>query len=70
MAAGVGLVSGVVGAIAVSKSLESLVFGMTTRDSTTVGAVVALLATVALAACYLPARSAARVDPVEALRAE
>jgi len=66
----IGLACGLLAAVAASRSLQSIVFGLTTTDPVTVGAVVALLATVALGACYLPARAAARVDPSKALRLE
>jgi predicted permease len=66
----IGLALGLGGAMTVAGSLRSLVFGVTTTDPLTLGAVAALLIAVALTACYLPARSAARVDPVEAMRIE
>ena len=70
MAAAVGLASGLAAAVAAARGLETLVFGLTTTDPLTIGAVGLLLATVALAACYVPARSASRIDPLSALRAE
>jgi ABC-type antimicrobial peptide transport system permease subunit len=70
VAAGVGLACGLIAAAAAARSLQSMVFGLTTTDPLTIGAVVALLASVALAACYVPARSAARVDPARALRVD
>ena len=66
----VGAVAGLLGAAAVSRILESFLFGVTPYDHLTfVGAPVSLAA-VALVACWLPARRAARVDPMETLRAE
>jgi ABC-type antimicrobial peptide transport system permease subunit len=70
IAASVGLAGGMFAAAAAARSLKSLIFGLTTTDPLTIGAVVALLATVAVAACYVPARSAARIDPATALRAD
>lgn len=64
----IGLACGLLAAVAASRSLQSIVFGLTTTDPVTVSGVVALLASVALGACYLPARAAARVDPSKALR--
>jgi len=66
----VGIASGVAAAIAAARSLASLVFGVTVTDPATLGAVAALLTGVTLLACYAPARSATRVDPIEALRAD
>jgi predicted permease len=66
----VGIGLGMVGALAVARSLESFVFGITTTDIPTFAAVAALLAVVAVAASYIPARRAARADPMEALRSE
>jgi putative ABC transport system permease protein len=66
----VGIGCGLLGATAAARALASLVFGVTARDPTTLGAVAALLAIVTLVASYMPARSATRVDPSEALRSE
>jgi predicted permease len=65
-----GIVAGLLGAAAMSRALASLLFGVSTFDVVTFGAVVLLLATSALAACYIPARRALRVDPIVALRDE
>jgi putative ABC transport system permease protein len=66
----VGLVFGIVGAIMLMHLLASLLFGVQPRDLLTFTTVPVLLAGVALIASYLPARKAARVDPVVAMRAE
>ena len=66
----VGIGCGIVSATAAGQALASLVFGVTARDPATLGAVAVLLTIVTLLASYLPARSAARVDPSEALRSE
>jgi ABC-type antimicrobial peptide transport system permease subunit len=66
--AGVGIALGVGGALALTRYLQSLLFGVTTHDPAVfVGVATALLA-VALAACAIPARRATRVDPMVALR--
>jgi putative ABC transport system permease protein len=65
-----GLALGLVGAVYLSRFLESLLFGVQPRDPATFAAVTLLFMTVAALACYLPARRATQVDPVVALRAE
>jgi predicted permease len=65
-----GVVVGVAGALAVRRLMTSLVYGVSTGDGVAFGGVVALLAAAALLACYLPARRAARTDPVTVLREE
>jgi putative ABC transport system permease protein len=66
--AAAGLAIGLAGAFVLSRVLSSLVFGITAQDAPTYVAVTALLAGVALLACYLPARKAARLDPMVTLR--
>jgi len=67
---GVGVVTGLAGALGVSRLAQSLLFQVSPTDPLTLGGVSALLLAVATVAGYLPARRAARIDPVEALRAE
>jgi len=67
-ALGVGL--GLVAAMAANRIMSSMVYGVTTTDPLTFAAVALLLGIVALAAAYLPARRATRVDPLAALRNE
>ena len=65
-----GIALGVAGSLAVARTLQSLLFGMSAFDPGTFAAVALLLAGVALLACVLPARRATKVDPMVALRAE
>jgi ABC-type antimicrobial peptide transport system permease subunit len=65
-----GVALGVVGALAATRVLERLLFGVKPNDPLTLVSVVVLLAAVALVAALVPARRAARVDPMLALRAE
>src|SRR5262245_52058992 len=65
---GVGL--GLLGALALMRLMRTLLFGVTPADPLTFGAVALLLVLVALLACWLPARRAAKVDPLVALRCD
>jgi predicted permease len=66
----VGLAVGTAGALALTRFMETLLFGVAPTDALTFSAVVALLAATAAAAAYMPTRRATRVDPVRALRQE
>ena len=66
----VGLTIGLAGAVVLSRTIESLLFGVTPTDPVTLGAAVLLLMAVGLVACGLPAWRATRVDPTNALRAD
>ena len=66
----IGAVIGIPASLAVAQLLASMLVGLTTTDALTIGVVTALLVGVTLLACYLPARRATRVDPLETLRYE
>jgi len=65
-----GTAIGVVAAFALTRVMTSLLFGITASDPITFALVVVLVPAIALLACYLPARRAMKVDPLQALRYE
>ncbi|HEX6211620.1 MAG TPA: FtsX-like permease family protein, partial [Methylomirabilota bacterium] len=67
---GLGVVLGVAAAMGLTRLMSALLFGVGTTDPLTYAAVALLLGSVALAATYLPARRASRLDPLVALRTE
>jgi predicted permease len=65
-----GIVVGVIGALGLTRAVRGLLYGVRAADPLTFAAVASLLILVAIAACYIPARRAMRVDPIVALRHE
>jgi putative ABC transport system permease protein len=65
-----GVIIGGVGALAATRALESLLFGVTRIDIPTFAAMSAVMIGIGLLACYVPARRASNVDPIEAIRGE
>jgi ABC-type antimicrobial peptide transport system permease subunit len=68
--AGIGIVIGIAGALALSGYVRALLYGIEPTDPVTAVLAIAAIAGIALAACLIPARRAVRVDPMVALRAD
>jgi ABC-type antimicrobial peptide transport system permease subunit len=66
--AAAGVVLGLIGAFAMSRALDSLLFGVTATNVASYAGIAALVVATTLLAAYLPARRAARVDPLQAIR--
>jgi hypothetical protein len=65
-----GVAAGLAGALWLTRLMQSLVFGVSTRDPIAFGVAAGTIILVALLACYMPARKATKIDPIESLRAE
>jgi predicted permease len=68
MTTAAGVIVGVIGAVALTRTVSGLLFGVTPTDPLTFVSVIVMLTIVALLACYIPARRAMTVEPLEALR--
>ena len=70
MLTGMGIAIGLAGSWAATRSLKNLLYGVSATDPVTFAEVAALLTLIALAACWIPARRASKVDPITVLREE
>jgi putative ABC transport system permease protein len=66
----IGLATGVVGSLLLARLMQGLLFGVASNDPMTLGGVTVLMAAIGIAACWIPAARAARIDPGVALRAQ
>jgi ABC-type antimicrobial peptide transport system permease subunit len=64
----IGLGGGIAGAVLITRAMRALLFGVSPTEPTIFGGIAALLLGVALLACWIPARRAMRLDPMDALR--
>jgi ABC-type antimicrobial peptide transport system permease subunit len=65
-----GAVAGLAGTLAATRLLSALLFGVSPTDPLTIAATTMALSGVALVACYVPARRATRIDPIQALKSD
>ena len=63
-----GIAGGLAGCLLIGRMLSRVLFGLSAADPVSIGAASLVLVSVALVACYVPARSATRIDPLAALR--
>ena len=68
--AGLGILLGLVGAVTLTRGLRSLLYGVSATDPLTFSVIALLPMVVTMLACWIPARRAAKVDPLVALRCE
>jgi ABC-type antimicrobial peptide transport system permease subunit len=66
----IGLLAGLLASLVIAHQLEAQLWGITATDPATIAAVIVFLTGVSVAACFIPARRAMRVDPAEALRSD